>query len=100
MDFNIVIGVWATFLVTRSYLFSFVRSQAERLPILSYFLGCPLCLGSWVGIALGYFTSNNVLLYGAVTGLSSYILVLITDVLQEVQLWLVTVVESLQRDHH
>lgn len=47
----LVIGL--TYYITGSVIFSVVRTQIRRrLPGLTYFIYCPMCIGTWVGLFL------------------------------------------------
>lgn len=52
----VVLGVWFTTIVTRSLLFSPVRSLFVKRPIIQYYIECPLCFGTLVGILLAILT--------------------------------------------
>lgn len=89
----IVMGVWVTYIVTRSYLLIGVRDKiSSKYPILGYALECPVCFGTWVGVLLAIITvlgiriPNHIFIIPSVS-LASYILVLCTDLLSEITRW-------------
>lgn len=44
------------FAITHSKVFAKVREKANSVhPMLGYFTGCPMCMGFWVGLGLGFF---------------------------------------------
>lgn len=93
----ILLGTWITYLVTRSYIIAPLKDKLmTRSPILWYLLDCPVCFGTWVGGVLALVTSFGlkiptlIFIIPAVS-LTSYILVLFTDLLSEISKWLATV---------
>lgn len=89
----LLIGVWATVVITRSQLFGPIRSAMPEDSGIYNFIICPLCVGTWVGAFLGFVAvvSGEALtpvfnLVLAVVGmaagvsLASYLLVLVIDV--------------------
>lgn len=92
----VVLGMWLTYLVTRSYIIAPLKDKLmTRAPILWYLLDCPVCFGTWVGFVLAvptYFglrIPTPVFIVPAIS-LASYILVLLTDLLLEISRWLAT----------
>jgi hypothetical protein len=92
----LAIGVWLTVLVTRSLIFYPLRNKVSRIPILAYFTECPLCMGTWIGFLVWVIQVRSLkeLSLLPMVSLSSYIVVLITDTLIEVQKWLAHAVDQ------
>lgn len=93
----ILFGIWVTVIVTYSYIFSPIRSFFMKWPIIGYFIGCPLCVGSWVGFLVSLFVSiNYVFLTIPIVSLVSCLLVKTIELIEEAYRCLVIVGEELQ----